>query len=118
MFKSDVYFQNVAEVMFWRYVIEKNLEYELEKQVSTENNCDVDVFISRGSYCYNVEIKTPNNDSLEEDSQVLKVTIVGRPLPKERLEEEKAKIYEDILLPILKNPKSGYKRVEFKKKSR
>ena len=117
VFNHNLYFQNIAEVMFWRYAIEKNLTYELEKKVSTENNCDVDLFISHGSYRYNVEIKTPNNDSLqkEENSQVLKVTVLGRVFSKEKAEEEKSKITKDIFAPIIDKSVNSYEKVEFLK---
>ena len=116
-FNHNVYLQNVAEVMFWRYAIEKNLKFELEKKVSNENNCDVDVFISHGSYNYNVEIKTPNNDSIqnEENSQVLKVTMPGRVFSKEKAEEEKVKITKAIFAPIIDKPDNSYEKVEFVK---
>lgn len=104
-------FQGLSEMMFWLYSIRMNYDFEIDKQLhikSENNNSDIDIQILKDGYCFNIEVKTPNQIEKTGES-VLNITIPFRVFDRKELQDEKlGKVTDNLAQEIIGNSHRKY----------
>lgn len=107
------YYKGISEIMFWIYAAKQGYNFNLEKKLQAERNFDIDIQILRNGFTFNIEIKSPDFDRINE--KILNINIPFRSRTKEENEDAKNAVTEDIVDPIINRENNGYSDFKFSK---
>lgn len=113
-FDLMTYYQGISEISFWIYSAKNNYSFLLEKKISDENNCDVDMQIFKDDITFNIEVKCPTFE-IAVKPDLLKIDTSFRSVTKDVFANHKKEIESDIVKPIMQNSDCKYADYEFEK---
>ncbi|MEI5913453.1 hypothetical protein WBS58_22405 [Bacillus albus] len=113
-FDKNTYLQSISEIMFLKYVIDKNYTYKLDHTVNQNKNTDIDLLVIDKDFTYNFEIKCPQlSNSISSDK--LGIEVLGRFGSKEDFKNEMNIMNNKIFTKITKDDSNTYDGIEYKK---
>jgi hypothetical protein len=111
-YSQFTYYQGISEIMLWIFCLENNLNFAVEKKISSDNKKDVDAQILNQGYTFNIEVKCPEFQVIEDDT--LNIVNGFRTVPKEQADSAMNDI-KNLILENKQNKNTPYTNIKTSK---